>query len=344
MTSIEQILGKIAEKCVPEKIPMKKVIDTKVHYSSLLIQILNNKIYTHIPITEGRHINIINQLKDVLKYHKLPNVLFIYSTLDQYSYPDWNDYIFTHAKPIHVPCNFILAPCYSFDTVNNDIKIYDAEKDKIYNQSLQYMKSYEDWLKKEDVIFFTGGLYEDRKLNAKLPEIEGIKTFIQAPNDKSNFIELSDHSNFKYLLNLNGCGGGWSTRLKFLLMCGSLVFYNVKYHLVETHINNIDWLVIPNEVIDNIPIYYLYNVEYWMYYKEIHDCIIVSFNVDECSKQIEYYKNNQQEGYVKAKKGFDIIHELLEKNNVLLYWKILLETYHSRCDYEVTEQLFFNEV
>lgn len=344
MTSIEKILEEIAKKCVPEKIPIKKIMDTKNHYSSLQIQILNNRIYTFLPVTEGRHINIINQLKEVLKYHILPNVMFIYNTLDQYSYPDWDDYIFTHAKPLHVPCNFILAPCYSFDTVNNDTKIYDAEKEKIYNQSLQYMNNYEDWIKKEDTLFFTGCLYEDRKLNIKVPEIDGVKTFIQDHHEKSNFIELSDHTIFKYLLNLNGCGGGWSTRLKFLLMCGSLAFYVVRYHLLETHINNINWLLKPNEVIDDLPIYYLYNIEYWMYYKGIHDCINISFNVDECSKQIEYYKNNPQEGYVKAKKGFDIIHELLSKENVLLYWKILLETYHSRCDNEVNKQLLFNEV
>jgi hypothetical protein len=83
---------------------------------------------------------------------------------------------------------------------------------------------------------------------------------------------------------------------------------------------------------DGLPfeIYDLHNVEYWMLCDEFDETLITVANPDECVDKLEYYHQNSMEAYEIAKRGFDFAHKILSKENVMLYWKILLETYASR--------------
>lgn len=348
---MEDTLKEIAEKCVPEKLSIKEILNIPLIHASVMIQIHNNKIYSYKKTNEERNIQILRQLHETAKHHNLPNVIFVFNTMDQYSYPWCSHPIFTHAKLMSYPnCRHILAPCFSFDYLyKHKEKIYheDSMLD-ILNKSQSYMTNIETWLKKEEKVSFIGGLYLDRKINTNFPTIKGVDAHIE---DKSmwdeKYTNMSELSKYKYLLNLNGCGGGWSVRLKYLFMCGSLVFYITNYNAKEKNLNkllfnkNMDRFIVGQR--DDYSIYNLYNIEYWMLHSSIQNNIILATDVNDCAKKIEYYNEHQEEAFEKAKRAREYTSEILSKKNVMLYWKILLETYSSRFDQQLNKLICFNQ-
>lgn len=349
---MEEYLNHIAEKCVgPKNITLKEILELPTFHASCKIQIFNNKIYTSTEITEERNIQILNQLEEVLKYYSLPNVVFVYNTMDQYSYTNWSHPIFTHAKINNSPdCRHILAPCYSFDflyKIHEKIP-YEVTYNNIKIASEPYMDSLESWSKKESKITFIGALYKDRTVNSKIITPNNVETNIV---DKSYFnsaySDMSELSKDKYLLNLNGCGGGWSVRLKHLFMCGSLVFYITDYYAIETHINSL--LGIPEmknyfsgyDVENNCPVFNLYNIEYWTCCESFKENLVIVNNARECSEKLDYYSKNPDQAYLIAKRAREYVNRVLSKENVILYWKLLLETYSSRF-MEPIDTLIFN--
>jgi hypothetical protein len=111
--------------------------------------------------------------------------------------------------------------------VNILYRIYDTN-----NKSC--LSSEEEWYKKKDIFAFMGTLYKDRKINTQFPCIENIETnIIEKCSDTSELI------NYKYLLHLNGYGGGRSAKLKYLMLTGSLIFYMLNYNAVEENINSL---------------------------------------------------------------------------------------------------------
>jgi hypothetical protein len=351
---MNEILKQIAESCVPNIIKKEEIINMQIYHASCKIQIHNNKIYTSVPVTEERNIQILRQLEEVTKYHELPNVIFVYNTMDQYSYPNWSDPIFTHAKiKGSSACYHILAPCFSFDYIYQGKEKLQYEKiyDNIREKTESYMKNIESWNKKQDKLTFIGSLYEDRKINTLFPVMSKVEALIignSMHNEKC--IDITELCRYKYLLNLNGCGGGWSVRLKYLMMCGSLVFYIIHYNSIEKnniqkiqflkpyierttiHIKNIGINQLfekPNNM-KNYKVYNLYNIEYWMCSKEFEKHIVLVSDNNDCVQKLNYYTEHQDEAYTKSKLARDYVNEILSKENVMLYWKILLETYRSR--------------
>lgn len=349
---MNEFLKSIAEKCVgSKKLTVKQILELPLVHASCKIQIFNNKIYTSTHITEERNIQILRQLEEVLKNYSLPNVIFVYNTMDQYSYTNWTHPIFTHAKINNSPdCNHILAPCFSFDflyKVKEKIP-YEITFANIKKASSQYMESLGSWNKKESKITFIGALYKDREINSQFSNSPDVDTLIvnQSYFDKK-YSEMSELSKYKYLLNLNGCGGGWSVRLKHLFMCGSLVFYITQFHVIEPHINHL--LIIPEmekyfikyDIDKKCPVFNLYNIEYWMCVDDFEENLVIVNNTDDCRDKLDYYSKNPEKAYLKSKKAYEYVNTVLSKENVILYWKLLLETYSSRFE-ESADTLIFN--
>jgi hypothetical protein len=348
---MENILKEIAEKCVPQKILLEEVLKIPLFHASVAIQIHNNKIYTSLPLTEERNIQIVRQLVETTKYHQLPNVIFIYNTMDQYSYPSASHPIFTHSKiSCSKDCRHILAPCASFDYLNkkNSKMYHEEQRLDIISKAESFMVTKDVWSKKENKVTFVGNLYKDRIINTRFPYIDGVEpNIICVRQDQTYYTDMSELPKYKYLLNLNGCGGGWSVRLKYLFMCGSLVFYIINYNAVERHINSLLHLKYMNPYIarrnNGYPIYNLYNIEYWMCHSDIENSIILATDVHDCARKLEYYASHEDEAFEKARRAYEYTKNVLTKENVMLYWKILLDTYRSRLDKQIDNLIFTNE-
>ena len=335
--NVDCILKDIAKKVVPKNLTLGQIKDIPDNYGTIKIQILNNKIYTSNIVTDKRGIQILNQLYNVTQYHQLPNVIFAYNTMDQYSYLNWNDPIFTHSKIYNdKQCNHILAPDFSFD--ESLINITTDNK--------SYLSSEEEWYKKHDIFAFMGTLYKDRKINTQFPPIENIETnIIEKSTLDEKCADMSELINYKYLLHLNGYGGSRSTNLKYLMLTGSLIFYMLNYNAVEENITPLSYINEMKKYVfqktDEYDIYCLYNVEYWMLCDNFQDFLILCRDVKECTDKLEYYSKHKEEAYIIAKRGQKYTSEILSKKNVLLYWKILLETYHSCFEESMDELIYF---
>uniref|UniRef100_A0A6C0I3P9 Glycosyl transferase CAP10 domain-containing protein n=1 Tax=viral metagenome TaxID=1070528 RepID=A0A6C0I3P9_9ZZZZ len=344
---MEGKLKQIVNNILPARIDITKVINNTNFHATLKIQIWKNKIFIEHPVIEDRHHKILQQLKDLVSQYSIPDVIITYNTMDQYSYPKLDDYIFTHARLNGQISNHILAPCFSFDKQEKKDTLvkYDSIHESICRKAEPYLANLETWSTKQNNLAFIGGLYEDRKINTTFLHINNVTPMILNQSQWSpNYIDQEEMIQYKYLLNLNGCGGGWSIRLKQLFMCGSLVFYITDYHLIQKDINNLERLIPPYKMKNGVKVYHCYNVEYWMCSQEFKECIVLVKDVDECKERLEYYDSHPEEAYKKAKRGFEYVRDMLSKENVLLYWKLLLEEYSRRCNGIIKEQLFFCEI
>jgi len=80
-------------------------------------------------------------------------------------------------------------------------------------------------------------------------------------------------------------------------------------------------------------------LEYWMLYEELLQNVIIIESVEDCKTALEYFDKNRGDAFNRSKRGFELVHEILEQKNVLLYWKILLEKYSSK--FLANEQIYF---
>jgi hypothetical protein len=322
--NIEEILKNITDVVVPTTIGLDEVLKIPNYHATLKVQIWNNQIYTDKTITEERNIQVLNQLRDTLKEHLLPNTTFAYCTQDHT--PDEDCFLFTHAVQLNTNKKNIPAPCFTFDeytaVYSKEPMHYDNVRQSLYEVSKPFMESIDTWNQKKDAIIFVGTLNNDndRLANTNFGNIPNVEQIIinngNYINDK--YITREDLANYKYLLHLNGHNGAYASRLKYLLMTGSLCFYVMNYKGKFK-----PWL------------------EYWMFYKDLLDCVIMSKTAVDCKNATILLNRKRELAFEKAKKGFEIVHSLLEKKNVLLYWKVLLEKYTANFDRELTEQIYF---
>jgi len=91
------------------------------------------------------------------------------------------------------------------------------------------------------------------------------------------------------------------------------------------------------------PVYNLYNIEYWMCHSDIENSIILATDVYDCARKLEYYASHEDEAFEKARRAYEYTKNVLTKENVILYWKILLDTYRSRFDKQIDNLIFTNE-
>ena len=67
-----------------------------------------------------------------------------------------------------------------------------------------------------------------------------------------------------------------------------------------------------------------------MYYDEIFKNIIICEDIDECQNKLLELNENDELSFEISNKGFHNTKDLLKKENVLLYWKLLIEEYTKR--------------
>lgn len=301
-----------------KSIDIKSVICAPVYHDTIFIQIYDNQLYTRSSVSEERHHQILRQLKSVLDKYLIPNTLFAYSTRDEY--PHKGDFIFTHAIRKGEITNNILAPCFTFESYPEKEPTNFITYTQTYNElvalgeSAFYNKT--KWInKKMPTLAFVGSIhpYNYRDVNTKFSGDINVDIRNLDAASGAKFISRADLSNYRYLLHLNGNNGAYASRLKYLMLAGSLVIYNTNF-----------------KERDN------YQIEYWMNHpiflaedKEQHNkCIIQCKTTMECENYIKNdLANSSDASYRTSLNGFNYVKEILKPENVLLYWKILLEQY-----------------
>lgn len=323
----EEYWDKIVKKILPKSINIQYILNIKKNPQTIFVQIYNNEIYLLNPLIEERHFMIINQLKDCLKKYKIDNTIFAYNTMDQYY--NLNDYIFTHSLVDNSKSNHILAPCFTFDSYpeqmsNNFIK-YASTYESLLSSSEYYSKSLTNWNEKKNNVVFVGSLTDNNyRIHNTNFSNNFSNNFIVKPIVKNlsadsgnNFISREELIKYKYLLHLNGNGGAYASRLKYLLLTNSLVFYITKYK--DTN---------------------LLHREFWMCGDDFDNLIIFCDDIDNCEKKIKYYYNNSETAYNLCKNINNFCKKRLSKDSILLYWKILLNNYTSK----ITDKTYLNKL
>jgi hypothetical protein len=309
---IEQLLNDIADSNFSKNIiiDINHVINLDKYHDTLVIQVFNNEIFTKRPVTEERHHQVLKQLKRASNNLTLPNCIFAYSTRDDY--PDKNDHIFTHAKLNNSLTNNILAPCFTFDSYpekipSNFIKYENSYSDLIHIGN-KYIQDFNNWNSKENAFVFIGSIHTNnyRDVNTQIKS-SNVPIIIQNLDAASGerFISRTELGKYKYLLHLNGNGGAYASRLKYLLFTGSLVFYITNFRN-----NNHE------------------QIEYWMNTEHFKSCIVLCNNTSDCNEKLDYFYNNITEAFNIAKKGYEYTFEILKPENVDKYWQKLLTSYN----------------
>lgn len=272
---------------------------------------INNNIPT--PITfevlpnghmEQRQQSIFSMIKKVCEKFEIPNTSFVYCTHDR---SPFDGPFFTHAKLKNTITKNIIAPCFSLDSYpegpNSITKYYeDTYLNLIESSNLE-------WDKKENSCIFVGHIGENnnRLDNTNILLNENVK--LQLFNQQStatNFINREDLSKYKYLLHLNGNGGAYASRLKYLLGTNSLVFYN--YNSGDESNFWQEWWMMDDFFIDGVH-------------------FISCKDKFELQDKINFYHKNQQECQKISKNGFNFFKDNLHPDVILNYWRTLLIEY-----------------
>jgi len=276
---------------------------------SLYVKIENNKGYFEnlgLNFTE-RLISVQKMIEDVLLIHKINDVELIINVTD---HPFNNPYILHFSKTIQSPINVV--PFFSF------YKWSDAKSNNYFETKKQILNNNIEWSKKENTIMWSGvnsSKIREKMNTIKHMEFESIKYFYNLINNYSInhiFIDLKDHSKYKYLLDMEGVG--YAGRFPYLALTGSciIILENIenqyKYHYDNIFIENIHYLKIQyheNEL-DNMQM--------------IHDRIIkkitsIDINCEEIGKNCQ-----------------SLAIEVFNKDKILEYYKNILNYYSNFYD------------
>lgn len=311
---VNRILDEIANaNFVGKNIDINSVLNAPSHHDTLFIQIYDNQLYTRNPVCEERHHQVMRQLKSVLSKYIVPNTVFAYSTRDEY--PNKGDFIFTHAIRKGENTNNILAPCFTFDSYpekepTNFIP-YATTYSELVSLGFISCEDKQKWLNsKKPTLAFVGSIqpYNYRDVNTNFSSDISVDIRNLDAASGLRFISRSDLSNYRYLLHLNGNNGAYSSRLKYLMLVGSLIIYNTNFKGC-----------------------FDYQIEYWMNHHLFEKCIVECKTINECEKYIKNdLANMPDSSYHVALSGFNYATEIIKPENVLLYWKILLEHYNTK--------------
>lgn len=316
------ILENLASWCLQNNFyTMQDILNGKNPFSLLRLQILDNKLYIIDAEyacdgkMEQRQASICMMVEQVLRRYELPNLIFNYNTWDRT--PNKDMAFFTHARLKNTACKNVLAPCFTFygypenQSFRKDITTYAESYDELlYQNNIPFSK-------KENTCVFVGTCTDNnyRKENTKLYIDKSINLIIEDQGAAhQNFRSRSHLKSMKYLLHLNGNGGAYSSRLKYLLGCQSVVFYNTN----SGHENN-HW------------------EEWWMkddvFIPNHH--YIVCKNVQETSEWVNYYNLHSDQAEIIANNSRNFFVNFLTPDNVLLFWHVLLSKYRQRCNFEI---------
>jgi len=135
------------------------------------------------------------------------------------------------------------------------------------------------------------------------------KSGVLSHKGSDNYKTLEQHCSYKYLLHLEGAS--YSSRIKYLLLCGSTVVFNV----IE------------------------YWEEYWYHLLENGKNIIFfngNLNETALNSTLDFLKNNEDRAKDIGARGRQIVQNYLNEHAVGCYWWKLLHEYGKLVGYEPT--------
>jgi hypothetical protein len=216
------------------------LIWTKTNIISLHVKIekniayftMNSKVYTE------RCNAIKKMIQDTLLIYKVNDVEIIINVSDN---PFNNIFLLHFSKTSN--CNINVIPNFSLYNWS------DAKSSDFFETKNQILKSNIDWNNKENKIMWSGlnsSKIREKMSMIKISEIEYYYNLIYHYNGTHTFIDLKDHSKYKYLLDMEGVG--YSGRFPYLALTGSCVIIlennknDYKYYYDELFIENTHYL------------------------------------------------------------------------------------------------------
>jgi hypothetical protein len=253
----------------------------------ILFQIIDGNIkYIEKKGYESRNQSVIDLIIKANNLKTLPDSQFLVFTNDYIDYGKPNNipYLLTFCKNKNYKTN--LFPNFNFNHWN---EANIGEYENIYNN---FMNNKISWENKKDIIFWSGSntniirkkIYEGTKDN------ENYLINLNVNNNTKKYT-ISEHSEYKYLLNMNGYG--YAGRLNYLFLTGSCV------------------IILKNEDENKV-----WEEFYYKYFIPGEDYIEILYNDSEDSQNIiekinNSIKNNNclkisENGFKKAEKYLDI--------------------------------------
>jgi hypothetical protein len=253
----------------------------------ILFQIIDGNIkYIEKRGYESRNQSVIDLIIKTNNLKTLPNSQFLVFTNDYIDYGKPNNipYLLTFCKNKNYKTN--LFPNFNFNHWN---EANIGEYENIYNN---FMNNKISWENKKDIIFWSGSntniirkkIYEGSKDN------ENYLINLNVNNNTKKYT-ISEHSEYKYLLNMNGYG--YAGRLNYLFLTGSCI------------------IILKNEDENKV-----WEEFYYKYFIPGEDYIEILYNDLEDSQNIiekinSSIKNNDclkisENGFKKAEKYLDI--------------------------------------
>ena len=305
-------------KIVKEDIQNMSNICPNCHH----IQIINNTLY-HIPSKtafdyESRSRSIKMALKFVTElFPNLPDVDLFFNVEDYINLPHHNDVLLNVpilglAKTTKIKKglrheNIILMPCFTlWSWPEVRVSKWSDKSNSIFNHGLTL--KYQERTSK---LFWRGIITWKRhwfaNLSTKYPDLIDVKGMEWTKYTNSSILHgthtytsLEDHCNYKYLLHQEG--NSYSSRIKYLLLCGSTVVYNriefweeYWYHLLQ-HSKNI-----------------------FLIQAKDKETII--------TQTLEYLQQHQQLAQTIGNQGRQLVRTYLNQYSINCYWWKLLNKY-----------------
>jgi len=219
-----------------------KYIFFNIKEAVLLIQIINGEIkYIEKKGNESRNQSAIDLLIKANNYKQLPNIQFILFTNDYLDNKQHSIYKFvlTYCKNMYY--NTTLFPNFNF---NHWLEAKIGNYEDVYNQLIQNKI---EWDNKKDIVFWSGAntniirkkvnegyIKHLSKRNIENNEFqEYIINLINRNNLNMKYYTIDEHSEFKYLLNMNGYS--YAGRFNYLFLSGSCVI------VLKNQDKNQDW-------------------------------------------------------------------------------------------------------
>lgn len=307
------ILSDIADWCIGDNYyTLSDILNNP--YAPLKLEIRNNMVniisVERLPNgdIEQRQLSMIKMIESICSKYTIPDTTIAYCGWDRS--PDLNGAFFTHSRKRGHKSKNILSPCFTFygypERDPSIIKEYKTSWDDL----IKYPK--EPWIKRENKCVFVGTItqWNNRLDNTTISLNSNIELVLyNQPADSKNFISREDLTKYKFLLHLNGNGGAYASRLKYLLGSGGLVFYNYNSG-------------------DEINFW----EEWWMKEDVFIDGkhYISAENKFICEEKINYYFNNPNLSEDISNNGYNFFKEFLNPDVIELFWVNLIKKYTSR--------------
>ena len=296
------------------------------------IQIINNTLY-HVPSkTAFEYETRSRSVKTVLKlvtdtFSNFTDMDLFFNVEDTTGLGHFNDVLFnvpvfalTKSKKVKHGLrheNIILMPCFTlWSWPEARAGRWKGKLNSILNAGLRL--KFEERTPKAfwRGVFNNGGRRWFHSLSAKYPNLVDVQQNVWSKHDNAlplvgseAYTTLEDHCKFKYLLHIEG--GSYSSRLKYLLLCGSTVIYDRGNH----------W------------------DEYWYHLLE-HNQNVILFekrgNEDEFNKTLDYLRKNEDKAKEIGNQGRQLVSHYLSENAISCFWWKILDEYGKLIGYKPT--------